>query len=142
MVVLSMAQIVRKPKARSAPTKQIKGFKMIIGVPQEVKGDEYRVVAPPVAVEALTKAGHQLLVETTGGDGSGFNDEEDIKARATVVSTAEEVYNRADMIYHVKEPVSSEYSLLKKDQILFSYLHLATNKELTHILMDRLDSDD
>jgi len=110
---------------------------MIIGVLTEVKPDEYRVAAPPVAVEVLSKAGHQVLVETTAGEGSGFVDEEYVKAGATVISTAEEVWNRADMIYHVKEPVPSEYLLLKKDQILFAYFHLATAKELTLALMDR-----
>jgi len=110
---------------------------MIIGVPKEVKPDEYRVAATPVAVEVLSKAGHQVLVETTAGEGSGFADEEYIKAGATVISTAEEVWNQADMIYHVKEPIPSEYLLLKKGQILFAYLHLATTKELTLALMDR-----
>jgi len=110
---------------------------MIIGVLKEVKPDEYRVAAPPKAVEALTEAGHQVLVETTAGEGSDFADEEYINAGATVMSTAEEVWNRADMIYHVKEPVPSEYPLLKKGQILFAYLHLAAAKELTLALMDR-----
>ena len=110
---------------------------MIVGVPKEVKPDEYRVAAPPVAVEVLTKAGHQVLVETMAGEGSGFADEEYIEAGGTVVDTAEEVYGRADMIYHVKEPIPSEYPLLKKSQILFAYLHLATAKELTLTLMDR-----
>ena len=112
-------------------------LQVIVGVPKEVKSDEYRVGAPPIAVEVLTKAGHQVLVETTAGDESGFADKEYIEAGATVVSTAEEVYSRADMIYHVKEPISSEYPLLKKGQIIFAYLHLATAKELTLTLMDR-----
>jgi len=110
---------------------------MIVGVLKEVKTEEYRVGAPPMAAEALTKAGHQVLVQTTAGDGSGFTDEEYIEAGAIVVSTAEEVWNRADMIYHVKEPIPSEYSLLRRDQILFTYLHLAAEKELTLALMDR-----
>ncbi len=110
---------------------------MIVGVLKEVKTEEYRVGAPPMAVEILTKAGHQVLVQTTAGDGSSFTDKEYIEAGATVVSTAEEVWNRADIIYHVKEPVPSEYSLLRRDQILFTYLHLAAEKELTLALMDR-----
>jgi alanine dehydrogenase len=110
---------------------------VIIGVPKEVKTEEYRVAATPVAVEVLTKAEHQVLVETTAGEGSGFADEEYVKAGATVISTAEKIWNRADMIYHVKEPVPSEYPLLKKGQILFAYLHLANAKELTLALMDR-----
>ena len=110
---------------------------MIIGIPKEVKTQEYRVGAPPTAVGALIKAGHQVLVQTMAGNGSGFADEEYAKTGATVVSTAEEVWNRADMIYHVKEPVPSEYPLLKKGQIIFAYLHLAATKELAFALMDK-----
>ncbi len=110
---------------------------MLIGVPKEVKTEEYRVSAPPMAAGVLIKAGHQVLVQTTAGEGSGFTDEEYTKVGATIVDTAEEVYNQADMIYHVKEPIPSEYPLLRKNQILFTYLHLAAAKELTRALMDR-----
>ncbi|MBA7649561.1 Alanine dehydrogenase 2 [subsurface metagenome] len=112
-------------------------FKVIIGVPKEVKTEEYRVGAPPPAVEVLIKAGHQVLVQTTAGDGSGFADEEYMEAGASVVETPEELYDRAEMIYQVKEPIPSEYPLLKKDQIHFRYLHLAAEEELTHVLMDK-----
>ncbi|MBA7695986.1 Alanine dehydrogenase 2 [subsurface metagenome] len=115
----------------------IKDKRMIIGVLKEVKTEEYRVGAPPMAVEALTKAGHQVLVQTTAGDGSGFTDEEYAKAGATIVKSAEELYDRAEMIYQVKEPIPSEYPLLKKDQIHFRYLHLAAEEKLTHVLMDK-----
>ena len=110
---------------------------MIIGVPKEVKTEEYRVGAPPMAVGALIKAGHQVLVQTTAGDGSGFTDAEYMEAGATVVETPEELYDRAEMIYQVKEPIPSEYPLLKKDQIHFRYLHLAAEEKLTHVLMDK-----
>ena len=110
---------------------------MIIGVPKEIKTEEYRVGAPPMAAGVLTQAGHEVLVQTRAGEGSGFPDEEYIKAGATIVGTAEEVYGRADMIYHVKEPIAPEYPLLRKDQILFTYLHLAAVEELTRVLMDR-----
>ena len=110
---------------------------MIVGVPKEVKIEEYRVGAPPMAVGVLTKAGHQVLVQAAAGEGSGFADEEYIKAGATVVKSAEELYDRAEMIYQVKEPIPSEYPLLKKDQIHFRYLHLAAEEELTLALMDR-----
>ena len=110
---------------------------MIVGVPKEVKTEEYRVGAPPMAVEVLTKAGHQVLVQTMAGDGSGFADEEYAKAGATIVKSAEELYHRAEMIYQVKEPIPSEYPLLKKDQIHFRYLHLAAEEKLTHVLMDK-----
>ena len=110
---------------------------MIIGIPKEVKIEEYRVGAPPTAAGALTKAGHQVLVQTTAGEGSGFADGEYIKAGATIAKSAEELYNRAEMIYQVKEPIPSEYPLLKKDQIHFRYLHLAAEEKLTHALMDK-----
>jgi alanine dehydrogenase len=109
---------------------------MIIGVPKEIKNEEYRVSVPPMAVEVLTRAGHEVLVQSTAGEGSGFTDEEYIKAGATIVSTAEEAFGRADMIYKVKEPMPSEYPLLRRKQILFTYLHLAAAEELTHRLMD------
>lgn len=109
---------------------------MIIGVPKEIKTEEYRVALPPLAAGVLTQAGHQVLVQTKAGEGSGFTDEEYAKARATIISTAEEVYSRADMIYHVKEPLAPEYPLLRRDQIFFTFLHLAAAKELTHVLMN------
>jgi len=94
------------------------------------------VAATPMAVGVLTQAGHQVLVQTKAGVGSSFADEEYAKAEATIVSTAEEVFSRADMLYKVKEPIPSEYPLLGKGRILFTYLHLAAAKELTHTLMD------
>ena len=108
---------------------------MIVGVPKEIKTEEYRVGTPPMAVGVLTQAGHKVLVQTTAGDGSGFTDEEYVKAGAIMTSTAEEVYGQAEMIYHVKEPMPPEYPLLRKDQILFTYLHLAPARELTLALM-------
>ena len=110
---------------------------MIIGVPKEVKVEEYRVGAPPTAVDVLVKAGHQVLVQTTAGEGSGFADEEYTKVGATMIGTAEELYERAEMIYQVKEPIPSEFPLLKKDQIHFRYLHLAAEEKLTKVLMER-----
>ena len=108
---------------------------MIIGVPKEIKTEEYRVGAPPMAVGVFTQAGHKVLVQATAGEGSGFTDEEYAKAGATIVKTAEEVWGKAEMIYHVKEPIPIEYPLLRKNQILFTYLHLAPAKELTLALM-------
>ncbi|MFQ6122469.1 MAG: alanine dehydrogenase [Dehalococcoidales bacterium] len=110
---------------------------MIIGVPKEIKAEEYRIGASPMAVRVLTQAGHQVLVETKAGEGSGFTDEEYLKAGANIASTAEEVYDQAEMIYHVKEPLPPEYPLLRKDQVLFTYLHLAPAEELTRVLMDK-----
>jgi len=108
---------------------------MIVGVPKEIKTEEYRVGAPPMAVRVLTQAGHKVLVQATAGEGSSFTDEEYAKAGATIVKTAEEVWGQAEMIYHVKEPIPIEYPLLRKNQILFTYLHLAPAKELTLALM-------
>ena len=110
---------------------------MIIGVPKEVKIEEYRIGAPPMAVDVLTKAGHQVLIQSTAGEGSGFADEEFIKTGATIIKTAEELYDKAEMIYQVKEPIPSEYPLLKKGQIHFRYLHLAAEEKLTHVLMEK-----
>lgn len=110
---------------------------MIIGVVKEVKTQEYRVGAPPLAAGVLAKAGHQVLVETKAGEGSGFSDEEYVKAGATIVKTAKEVWDKAEMIYHVKEPIPSEYPFLRKGLILWTYLHLAAAKELTLTLLEK-----
>jgi len=110
---------------------------MIIGIPKEIKTEEYRVAATPMAAGTLVRAGHKMLVQTQAGLGSSFSDEDYIKAGASITRTAEEVYGNADMIYHVKEPLAVEYPLLRKDQILFSYLHLAATLEVTQALMER-----
>ena len=110
---------------------------MIIGIPKEVKVEEYRVGAPPTAVDVLVKAGHQVLVQATAGEGSGFSDEEYTKVGAIVVDAAEELYERAEMIYQVKEPIPSEFPLLRKDQIHYRYLHLAAEEKLTKVLMEK-----
>ena len=110
---------------------------MIIGIPKEIKIEEYRVGAPPTAAGVLSKAGHQVLVQTTAGEGSGFTDKEYVNARATIVNAVEELYERAEMIYQVKEPIPSEYPMLRKDQIHFRYLHLAAEERLTKVLMDK-----
>ena len=110
---------------------------MIVGVVKEVKTEEYRVGAPPSAAEVLARAGHEVLVETKAGEGSGFSDDEYSKAGAKIAKNAEEVWEKAEMIYHVKEPIPSEYPLLRKGQILWTYLHLAAAKELTLTLMEK-----
>ena len=108
---------------------------MIIGVPKEIKTEEYRVGVPPMAAGALAQAGHQVLVETRAGLGSGFEDKDYVNVGATVVKTDAEVWKKADMIYHVKEPIASEYKYFRKGLILFTYLHLAPEKELTLALL-------
>jgi len=108
---------------------------MIIGVPKEIKAQENRVALLPSAAYQLIKRGHKVVVETAAGFGSGFSDEEYKFAGAEVVAKHEEVFERADMIVKVKEPLDSECSLFKPGQILFTYLHLAANKKLTESLM-------
>ncbi len=108
---------------------------MIIGVPKEIKPDEYRVSMLPVGVETLCKNGHTVLVEKSAGEGSGFSDADYQKAGAKILDTANEVYAQADMIIKVKEPLPEEYELIKKDQILFTYFHFAASEELTKAIM-------
>ena len=93
---------------------------MIIGVPKEIKNNENRVALTPAGVAEFKKHGHVVYVQSTAGEGSGFTDEEYTKAGATLLSTIEEVYGIADMIVKVKEPIASEYNLIKKDQLLFT----------------------
>ena len=108
---------------------------MIIGVPKEIKEQERRIALVPSAAEQLTKRGHTVLVEKNGGIGSGYPDEEYKKAGAEIVDLAEDVFARADMIVKVKEPLLAEFPLLRKGQILFTYLHLAASKALTDALL-------
>jgi len=108
---------------------------MIIGVPKEIKEQEQRVALVPSAAELLTKRGHTVLVEKNGGVGSGYPDEEYRKAGAEIVDLAKDVFARADMIVKVKEPLPAEFPLLRKGQILFTYLHLAASKPLTEALL-------
>ncbi len=104
---------------------------MIIGLPREVKSDEYRVGMVPAGAIALRKAGHQVLVETQAGAGSGFSDEDYTQAEASIVPTAKDVWSRADMIVKVKEPQAAEVSMIRPGQILFTYFHFAAEKALT-----------
>ena len=109
---------------------------MIIGVPKEIKEQERRIALVPSAAEQLTKRGHSVLVEKNGGIGSGYPDEEYKKAGAEIVDLAKDVFARADMIVKVKEPLPGEFPLLRKGQILFTYLHLAASKALTDALLN------
>jgi alanine dehydrogenase len=108
---------------------------MIIGVPREVKSDEYRVAMLPVGVEELTHAGHQVLIEAGAGVGSGIADQEYREQGAQLVASAAEVFAAADLIVKVKEPLPQEWKLLRAGQTLFTYLHLAANRELTDALL-------
>src|SRR6266404_8796170 len=108
---------------------------MTIGVPKEIKEQERRIALVPSAAEQLTKRRHTVVVEKNGGVGSGYPDEEYRKAGAEIVDFAKDVFARADTIVKVKEPLPAEFSLLRKGQILFTYLHLAASKTLTDALM-------
>src|SRR5881296_106801 len=108
---------------------------MTVGVPKEIKGQEYRVALLPSAAYQLIKRGHQVLVERNAGAGAGYPDADYDQAGATLLSDHAEVFQKADLIVKVKEPQASEYPLLRPGQILFTYLHLAANRELTEALM-------
>jgi alanine dehydrogenase len=110
---------------------------VIVGVPREVKDNEYRVALTPAGVRELTVAGHHVLVEAGAGEGSAIPDEAYVKFGSELASSSTEVFASADMILKVKEPVPEEYELLRESQVLFTYLHLATSKELTEALVDR-----
>ncbi|MCO5177128.1 MAG: alanine dehydrogenase [Thermomicrobiales bacterium] len=110
---------------------------MIIGIPKEIKDNENRVSTTPGGVHEYVSRGHQVVVETNAGTGSGFQDDEYAAAGAEIVDTHEEVFARAEMVAKVKEPISSEYALLRDGQILYTYLHLAAEQALTQALVDR-----
>ena len=109
---------------------------MIVGLPKEVKDNEYRVGLVPAGVKALTMASHTVLVQKSAGEGSGISDQEYITAGAQIVDSAEEAWSRADMVVKVKEPIASEYGLLRENLILFTYLHLAPARELTKAMLE------
>ena len=108
---------------------------MIIGVPKEIKEQEQRVALLPSATNQLTRRGHSVLVEKNAGLGTGYPDQDYVKAGAEIVEQAKEVFARADMIVKVKEPLKAEFPLLRRGQILFTYLHLAASKSLTEALL-------
>jgi len=108
---------------------------MIIGVPKEIKNNENRVAVTPGGVAEFVKHGHTVYVQATAGEGSGFSNEEYKEAGATILATIEEVYAIADMIVKVKEPIESEYKLIKKDQLLFTYFHFASHEPLTNAMI-------
>ncbi len=109
---------------------------MIIGIPKEIKNNEFRVSATPAGVHAYISAGHQVIVERSAGVGSGISDYDYIKAGATIIDKADEIWQKADLIQKVKEPVEAEYKRMRKGQILYTYLHLAANKACTQAIMD------
>src|SRR5437868_6341719 len=109
---------------------------MTIGIPKEIKEQEQRVGLLPSAAQTLVGHGHTVLVQKNAGVGSGYPDEEYVKAGAQIVESAKEIFQRADMIVKVKEPLPAEWPLLRRGQILFTYLHLAASKPLTEALLN------
>jgi alanine dehydrogenase len=109
---------------------------MIIGVPKEIKTNENRVALVPGGAESLTHAGHTVFVEKGAGEGSGFPDSSYESAGAKILDTADEVWQRADMIMKVKEPIAVEWPRMRKDQVIFTYFHFAASEELTRAVME------
>jgi alanine dehydrogenase len=110
---------------------------MIIGVPKEIKNNENRVAVTPAGVAEFLRHGHSVYVQTEAGKGSGFTDEQYAQAGAVILPTIEETYAIAEMIVKVKEPIASEYPLIKKDQLLFTYFHFASSEPLTNAMIER-----
>ena len=125
---------VKKPKKS---TKKKGADVMIIGVPTEIKEDEYRVGAAPAGVRILVEHGHNVLIQSGAGAGCRISDEEFESAGAEIVSTARELYERSELVMKVKEPQETEYDFLSEDQILYAYLHLAPAESLTQALLDK-----
>ena len=109
---------------------------MIIGVPKEIKNNENRVAVTPSGALELTKRGHDVYVQTTAGDGSGFPDQDYLDAGAKILDSIEAIYEIAEMIIKVKEPIEPEYKLCKKDQLIFTYFHFASHEPLTKSMME------
>lgn len=109
---------------------------MKIGIPKEILNNENRVALSPAGVHTITNAGHEVLVETGAGEGSGFSDEEYVNAGATIARDAKEAWTN-EMVMKVKEPLPEEYDYLQAGQIVFTYLHLASHPELTQVLIEK-----
>lgn len=109
---------------------------MLTGILKEIKPKENRVAMTPAGVEQIVSHGHSVLIETGAGDGSGFSDEDYVNAGAKICSSAEEIYQKSEMIMKVKEPLPVEYPLIRKGQVVFTYFHFAANAELTNAIID------
>jgi alanine dehydrogenase len=108
---------------------------MIVGVIKEIKNNEFRVAMTPSGAEQMVAHGHTVMIEKTGGEGSGFTDDMYVEAGAVIIDTAAEIFKKADMIMKVKEPLPSEYEMIRKGQILFTYLHFAAAEGLTRAMI-------
>lgn len=110
---------------------------MLIGVPTEIKNNEFRVAITPLGVNELVRRGHEVIIQSGAGEGSSITDDAYAEVGARIVDDVAEIWTDAEMILKVKEPLAQEYDLMREGQILFTYLHLAASKELTHELLDR-----
>lgn len=108
---------------------------MKIGIPKEVKNNEFRVAITPIGVRELVKRGHQVCIQTSAGEGSSIADVEYQEAGAELVGSAKDIWLKNDLILKVKEPITQEYELLRPNQLLFTYLHLAASRECTDALL-------
>ena len=108
---------------------------MIIGVPKEIKLQEHRIGLTPESVKVLVKRNHEVLIESNGGLGAGFTNEDYLKVGAKIISSPKEIFKKAELIVKVKEPQMNEVKMIREDQIIYTYLHLAAAKELTLGLM-------
>ena len=108
---------------------------MKVGIPKEIKNNENRVGMTPAGVAALTRRGHEVCVQHTAGNGSGFSDDDYVKAGALILPAIEDVYRECDMIVKVKEPIEPEYALVRRGQLIFTYFHFACERELTEAMI-------
>ncbi|MCH1571180.1 MAG: alanine dehydrogenase, partial [Longimicrobiales bacterium] len=109
---------------------------MLVGVPKEIKPDEYRVAMTPAGAEMLVQGGHEIFIEKGAGLGSGFTDDFYEDAGATIFDTADEVWAKAEMIVKVKEPIAPEWPHMRSGQVIFTYFHFAASEELTKAVVD------
>jgi alanine dehydrogenase len=109
---------------------------MLVGVPKEIKSDEYRVAMIPVGVEELTRAGHKVMIQAGAGQGSGISDEEFVRNGAEIVPSAKEIWQRADLVVKVKEPLPPEWPMLRSGQTVFTYFHFAADEKLTRAILE------
>ena len=110
---------------------------MKIGIPSEIKAQESRVGLTPLSVQELTNHGHEVLIQDNAGFGAGFENSDYEKCGAKIAPKASDVFNDSDMIIKVKEPIASEYNLINKNQLLFTYFHFASSEALTHAMIER-----
>jgi alanine dehydrogenase len=109
---------------------------MVIGIPKEIKNNENRVAITPAGTQELFKRGHTIYVQSTAGLGSGFTDEEYLGAGAKILPNEIDIFEKAEMIMKVKEPIEQEYKLIRKDQLVFTYFHFASYEPLTRAMID------